>query len=101
MCETAECAQLLLDAGADLTHQDGEGLTPYHIAVQEHRDEMTAFLEGAYAARGLEVPHVELAEGDDADEDDVDEGAPGDDQGGEQGGGAAGGAGDGEGGLQA
>ena len=96
MCETAECAQLLLDAGADLTHQDGEGLTPYHIAVQEHRDEMTAFLEGAYAARGLEVPHVELAEGDD-----VDEGAPGDDQGGEQGGGAAGGAGDGEGGLQA
>ena len=55
MCETAECARLLLDAGAELTRQDGAGLTPYHIAVHEHRDEMTSFLEGAYAARGLEV----------------------------------------------
>lgn len=110
VCETAECARLLLDAGAELTRQDGEGLTPYHIAVHEHRDEMTAFLEGAYAARGLEVPHVEPTEGaDDVDEDAVDEeegGAPGGDDGQgaqeEDGGGAGGGgAGDGEGRLQA
>jgi ankyrin repeat protein len=32
VCETVECAQALLDAGATLAAADAEGKTPYHIA---------------------------------------------------------------------
>lgn len=68
MCETAECAQLLLDAGADLMYQDDEGKTPYHIAVEDARDEMVSWFKDTFAARGLELPHVDV-EADEEDED--------------------------------
>lgn len=71
MCETTDCAQALLDAGAALTAADAEGKTPYHVAVEERRPEMVGFLKAAYAARGLEVPEVEV---EDEDEDFDEEG---------------------------
>ena len=68
VCETPECAQVLLDAGASLTAEDAEGKTPYHIAVEEHRDEMVAFLAAAYTQRGLVLPHVEASAEDEDEE---------------------------------
>ena len=67
VCETAACAQLLLDAGASLTCEDAKGKTPYHVAVEERRGEMVAFLAAAYAARGLALPHVDAGDAEDGD----------------------------------
>lgn len=71
MCETAECAQILLDAGAKLDAVDHEGKTPYHFAAEERRGEMVDFLKAALTARGLPVPEVE--DEDDEEEEDDDE----------------------------
>lgn len=40
-CESAECAALLLSAGAVLDALNSKGLTPYHVAVMEYREEST------------------------------------------------------------
>lgn len=64
VCETAECADLLLEKGAVLTAANLEGLTPYHIAVSECRDEMILWLGMRYQERGLALPEVEHGEDD-------------------------------------
>ena len=77
VCETPECAALLVDAGADLRAQNDEGFTPFHVAAVERRADMVTWLTAAYAARGLEVPSVELD--DDDEEDDEEDGEAGGD----------------------
>jgi uncharacterized protein len=67
-CETAECASLLLDAGANLTALNSEGHTPYHIAVLEHREEMIEWLTARYAERDIPLPVVEPEDEEDDDE---------------------------------
>lgn len=42
--ESVECAQLLLDAGADLLARDAKGRTPHDIAQEKGRSKMAAFL---------------------------------------------------------
>lgn len=57
-CESAECAALLLAAGADLTAANGEGATPYAVCFADYREEMIEYLATVYASKGLEVPVV-------------------------------------------
>jgi hypothetical protein len=59
VCESPECGELLVAAGADLTTTDAEGKTPYHVAVEERRLDMVQWLRGVYAARGLALPAVQ------------------------------------------
>lgn len=90
-CESAACADLLVKAGASLTAENAEGLTPYALAVEDRRSEMLAWFRATYAERGMTLPQVEPPADDDGDgDDDVDgdacvDAAPG---------GGAGGAGD-------
>jgi hypothetical protein len=63
-CESVECAALLLGAGADLTAQNDEGQPPLVTAAEDGRREMVAWLLSQYAARGMPLPEVELAGGD-------------------------------------
>ena len=70
VCETVECAVLLVEAGAGLTEADNDGKTPYHIAMEERRAEMSEWLAAQYLAREIELPAVELNEEGDEDEED-------------------------------
>jgi ankyrin repeat protein len=60
VCESAECAAALVEAGADFAAVNSEGKTAFEVAVEEYREEMVAYLADLYKARGLELPAVSL-----------------------------------------
>lgn len=62
VCETEECAKLLLDAGADVGATNREGKTPAACAAEDERDEMLAM----FRRMGVPIPEVE-GEGADGD----------------------------------
>jgi hypothetical protein len=68
-CEDAACADLLLARGATLDALNDAGETAFHIATQEFREDMIAWLTAQYAARGLVLPVVPIVEDEDEEGD--------------------------------
>ncbi|CAH0475542.1 unnamed protein product [Peronospora belbahrii] len=50
-CETVECAQLLLDHGADMHAHNSEGQTPYDVAIEDENEELKKFYESIGAGK--------------------------------------------------
>lgn len=72
-CETEECGALLVAAGADPYAENAEGKSPFVVAAEEGRKEMSRWLASLYEAAGKPLPAVEEAEDDEDDEDDDDD----------------------------
>jgi uncharacterized protein len=72
-CEDAECAKLLIEAGADLFAENGEGKVPYVVAKEDHRKDVADYLAKLYEEKGKPLPEVEVDDDDDDDEEDDDE----------------------------
>ncbi len=70
VCEDPGCADLLIAAGADLLSMNTEGATAYHLAVWDCREDMVEWLKAQYAQRGLALPEVGEAPGEEDEDDD-------------------------------
>uniref|UniRef100_M4BA95 Uncharacterized protein n=1 Tax=Hyaloperonospora arabidopsidis (strain Emoy2) TaxID=559515 RepID=M4BA95_HYAAE len=51
LCETVECAQVLLEAGADLNARNSDGRTPYDVAIEDENDMLMAMYENLGAEK--------------------------------------------------
>lgn len=74
VCEEPVCAQVLLDAGADLAAANNEGHCAIQVAHIDYRDEMVEFYRSVYASRSVPVPELPERDGDDDDDDEENEG---------------------------
>eukprot|EP00644_Phytophthora_capsici_P013486 jgi/Phyca11/115986/e_gw1.29.197.1 len=55
-CESAECAKLLLDHGADLNARNAEGQTPYDVAIEDEHEELKSLYENLGAEKSNSIP---------------------------------------------
>ncbi|KAK1947485.1 Ankyrin repeat-containing protein [Phytophthora citrophthora] len=55
-CESAECAKLLLDHGADLNARNSDGQTPYDVAIEDEHQELKSLYENLGAEKSDSIP---------------------------------------------
>ncbi|CAI5738563.1 unnamed protein product [Peronospora destructor] len=50
-CETVECAEVLLDHGADMNVRNSEGQTPYDVAIEDENEELKTLYDNLEAEK--------------------------------------------------